>query len=105
MAITLNFADIQKKHDHNWGTIDDFENYHLRVIQETRPDRIHYTDRYGNEHEIDHIDNFPKLKKYQVWCEGYASNDEGSGATLLGKAYARNFAQACDIVMCTNHLE
>lgn len=36
---------------------------------------------------------------------GYAATGESSGAGLLGKAFARNFAQACDIVLCKDHLK
>lgn len=106
MAITTNFTGIQKEFNPNrWRSIDDFEEHYLRNIQETMADRNYYTDRYGIERQVDHINHFPELKEYEVWCEGYAATGESSGANLLGKAFARNFAQACDIVMCKNHLE
>ncbi len=105
MAITTSFTGIQKEFNPQyWKSIDDFEEYYLRRIQETMADRNYYTDRNGVERQIDFINHFPELKEYEVWMEGYAATGESSDATLVGKAFARNFAQACDIVMCKNHL-
>ena len=105
MAITTSFTGMQKEFNPQyWKSIDDFEEYYLRRIQETMADRNYYTDRNGVERQIDFINHFPELKEYEVWREGYAATDESSDATLVGKAFARNFAQACDIVMCKNHL-
>ena len=106
MAITTSFLEVQKKFNPKlWESIDDFEEYYLTRIQETTSDRNYYTDRNGIERHIDPVDNYPKLKEYEVWSEGYVATGENSGAELMGKAFARNFAQACDIVMCKNHLE
>lgn len=105
MAITTDFKIIQKEFNPQyWKSIDDFEEYYLRRIQETMADRNYYTDRYGIEIKIDSINHHPELKEYEVWCEGYVATGEGAGASLVGKTLARNFAQACDIVMCKNHL-
>lgn len=105
MAITTSFTEIQKKFNpKHWESIDDFENYYLRRIQETLADRNYYTDRYGVEIQIDFINHFPELKEYEVWSGGYAATCEIYEASLIGKAFARNFVQACDIVMCKNHL-
>lgn len=104
MAITLTFEEIKKNIIPRWG-VDEFEEYYLRRIQETQADRIYYIDRDGFERQIDFIDHHPELKEYEIWMEGYAATGERSGAHLVGKAFARNFAQACDIVMCKNHLE
>ena len=106
MAISTSFADVQKAFNPRyWDSIDEFEQYYLRRIQETMSDRNFYTDRNGEEKQIDRIDHFPELKEYEVWSEGYAIQGDSSGASLLGKAYARNFAQACNIVMCKRELE
>jgi hypothetical protein len=106
MAISTSFKDIEKKFNpHVWRSIDEYEEYFLRRIQETQADRNYYTDRHGKEVQIGFIDHHPQLKEYEVWIEGYAATGERSGATLLGKAMARNFAQACDIVMCQQRLE
>ncbi len=93
MAITTSFTGIQKEFNPQyWKSIDDFEEYYLRRIQETMADRNYYTDRNGVERQIDFINHFPELKEYEVWCEGYAATGESSDATLIGKAFARNFA-------------
>jgi len=106
MAISIHFSKIQSEFNPRyWKSIDDFEEYYLRRIQETMADRNYYTDRDGIEREIDFINHFPELKEYEVWSEGYAATGQSSDATLEGKAFARNFAQACDIVMCKNHLK
>jgi len=105
MAITTSFQDVKDKFNPNyWKSIDEFEEYFLRRIQETMSDRNYYTDRSGVQKQIDFINHHPELKEYEVWSEGYATTGQSSGATLLGKVFARNFAQACDIVMCKNHL-
>lgn len=105
MAITTSFTGIQKDFNPQcWKSIDDFEEYYLRRIQETMADRNYYTDRNGVERQIDFINHHPELKEYEVWIEGYAATGESAGPSLVGKAFARNFAQACDIVMCKNHL-
>lgn len=106
MAISTSFQEVKQKFNPRyWKSIDDFEEYFLRRIQETQADRNYYTDRNGVEKQIDHINHFPELKEYEVWSEGFAATGQSASATLLGKAFARNFAQACDIVMCKNHLK
>jgi hypothetical protein len=107
MAITTSFeADVKYKFNPQyWDSIDEFEDYVLRRIQETMADRNYYTDRNGIERQIDFINHHPELHEYEVWMEGYAATGERSDATLLGKTFARNFAQACDIIMCKSHLE
>jgi len=105
MAIVTNFDLIQKEFNPRyWKSINDFEEYYLRRLQETIADRNYYTDRTGVEREINAINHFPELKEYEIWMEGYAATGESAGAVLIGKAFARNFAQACDIVMCKSHL-
>lgn len=105
MAITTNFKQVREKFNPSyWNSIDEFEQYFLRRIQETMADRNYYTDRNGIEIKIDFIDHHPNLHEYEVWCEGYRATGESATAQLLGKTFARNFAQACDIVMCKNHL-
>lgn len=105
MAIVTSFDEVKSKFSPSyWKNIDEFEEYYLRRISETMAHRNYYTDRDGVERQIDFIDHHPTLKEYEVWCEGYAATGERSGATLLGKVLARNFAQACDTIMCKQHL-
>lgn len=60
MAITTSFTGIQKEFNPQyWKSIDDFEEYYLRRIQETMADRNYYTDRNGVERQIDFINHFP----------------------------------------------
>lgn len=104
MAVTITFQQIAYSCPSNWD-IDEYEKYYLQRHGEVDSDRIYYTDRNGNKTEIDHIDHFPELKEYQVWSEGYSATGEHSGASLVGTAKARNFAHACDIVMCLHRLK
>lgn len=108
MAITTSFKMVSEIFAHqppqNWKSIDEFEQYYLRRIQEKLSDTNYYTNREGVEITIEPINHFPELKMYEVWSEGFNIQGNSSGAVLLGKALARNFAQACDIVMCKNHL-
>lgn len=106
MAISTNFAQIQQKYNsRHWKSVDEFEEFWLKEISETRADTNYYTDRNGIEQTIKPINHHPVLKEYEVWMEGYAATGESSDATLLGKTLARNFAQACDIIMCKDHLK
>lgn len=105
MAISTSFEDVKKGFNEKyWSSIDEYEQYYLRRIQETVADRNYYTDRNGVEVSIEHINHFPELKEYEVWGEGFAVTGQRSGAYLIGRAFARNFAQACDIVMCRERL-
>jgi len=106
MGITTSFKEIQSLFNPQyWSSIDEFEEYYLRRIQETCADRNYYTDRNGVEREIDFINHHPELKEYEVWSEGFSITGQEGNALLLGKAFARNFQQACDIVMCKSHLQ
>lgn len=49
--------------------------------------------------------NHPELKIYEVWREGFGATGDYSPAQLIGKSYARSFAQACHIVFCTEFLK
>lgn len=106
MAFSTTFERVKEKFNNKyWDSIEDFEEYYLTNIQEVSVDTHFYTGRDGVEREIKPTNHFPKLKEYEVWSEGYSSTGCHSNANLLGKAFARNFRQACDIVMCKRHLE
>lgn len=106
MAITTSYDWIKEKFNPSyWKNIEEFEEFRLRWISETRQDTNYYTDKNGVERAIQPINHFPKLKEYEVWMEGFAATGESSGASLQGKAMARNFGQACHIVMCTTQLK
>lgn len=107
MAITIDYqTHIKATWDPiRFPDINEYEDFYLQYRRETLPDRIYYTNKEGIEQHIDRIDHFPNLKTYEVWSEGYTATGERGTATLIGKTVARNFRQACDIVMCTRHLE
>jgi len=106
MAIKTNFKEIQSKFKKSrWDSIEEFEEYYLRDLSERLLDTNYYTDKNGVEIKIPPINHHPELKEYEVWMEGYAATGENSGASLVGKVKARNFSQACHILMCKQHLE
>ena len=106
MSIKNNYENVKKAFNtKKWDTIKDFEMYFLRRLSESTSDRVYYTDEYNRETYIDAVDNHPILKEYEVWSEGYAATGEDGGAYLVGKVYARNFAQACHIVMCKDYIK
>ena len=106
MAISTTFKQVEREYNPiYWESIDAFEDHYLRHIQETMTDRNFYTDRNGVEIAIDCINHFPKLKEYEVWIEGRDYLGRPCKASFLGKVMARNFRQACDIIMCQRHLE
>lgn len=106
MAITLTYNDIKKKAKvSGWKNIYEFEIFYIRYLNETLADRLYYTNKEGIEVTFDSIDHHPVLHEYEVWMAGYVVQGGSAGPELLGKAKARNFAQACDIIMCKKHLE
>ena len=106
MAFSSTFRQVEERFNKRyWNSINNFEEYYLTNLQEVCVEPHFYTDRNGVEREIRPINHFPKLKEYEVWSEGYSSTGCHSSAYLVGKTLARNFRQACDIVMCKEHLE
>ena len=106
MAISTSFQDVREIYrPQYWKSLEEFEEYYLRNLSETLADTNYYTNRHGVEVKINPINHFPKLKEYEVWMEGFSATGQSAGASLVGKAKARNFAQACHIVMCKQHLE
>lgn len=106
MAIVTSFEDVKDKFNPRyWDSIDEFEEYYLQDLAERLSDTNYYTDRNGVERKIQPINHHPELKEYEVWMEGYAANEESASASLVGKVKARNFAQACHMLMCKKHLK
>lgn len=101
MAITSTYEYMKTQFNPKyWGSIEEFEEYFLRRHSETSSDMNYYTNKEGIEVKIPRTDHYPNLQEYEVWMEGYAATGESSGATLIGKCMARNFAQACHYIMC-----
>lgn len=92
MAISVNYNDIKHKVD-----------WYLQWLRETRLDTVYYTDESGIETKLPPI-VYDEPREYEVWAEGYIATGEDAGPTLLGKAMARNFGQACHIVMASRYL-
>lgn len=106
MAITTTFQQIEKQYySRYWNSIDEFEAYFLRDLSERLADTNYYTDRHEKQVVIPPINHHPELMEYEVWMEGYAATGESAGASLVGMVKARNFAQACHILVCKQHLE
>ena len=106
MAITTNYEQIKQKYDIRiWESINEYEIFYLREISERSADTNYYTNKNGDEIIIKPINHHPELKKYEVWMEGYVATGEKGIANLQGITKARNFAQACHIVMCENKLK
>lgn len=105
MSISTTYKNIQDEFSPRyWSSIDEFEAHYLTELAE-HGKYNYYTDRNGNTAAFPSINHFPELKEYEVWMEGYAATGESAGAHLVGKAEARNFAQACHIVMCEQYLK
>jgi hypothetical protein len=108
MAINLTARELLRNYDslqNDWKSFKEYESFYIRRIQETRPDTIFYVDRMGKAITYTPINHHPKLMKYEVWMEGYSATGEHEGAVLLGKVEARNFAQACHIIVATAFLQ
>lgn len=107
MAISTSYEGFKKDFNPNyWKSYDEFIEYKLLSIAEQGSFyHNYYTDQDGVEKHIPPIDHFPILKEYEVWMEGYAATGESGGAHLVGKVSARNFSQACHILMCRQYME
>lgn len=106
MAIITTFQLLKERFKPKfWGSIAEFEEYYLRDLAERFADTNYYTDKDGVERTIPPINHFPELKEYEVWMAGYVTTGDRAGASLVGKVMARNFGQACHILMCKLHLE
>lgn len=106
MAISTTYQEIQGKFNpHYWKSFEEFEEYYLLNLAEgSKFNYNYYTNKEGVEIKIPTIDHHPVLKEYEVWMSGYAATGESAQAHLVGKAFARNFRQACHIVMCRDFL-
>src|ERR1700743_2527239 len=109
MAISTNYRDVEKQYhqeekERYFSSIDEYEGFYLQSISE-RGEYNYYTDKSGKEKCIDPVDHFPELKEYEVWSEVYRATGKSGSAHLHGKTLARNFKQACHIVMAYNYLK
>lgn len=109
MAINLSYLDLKKEFEkvkNLWPEgFDKFEKHRIEYLRETRPDRIYYVDRKAKDVTYDPVDHHPELKEYEVWMEGYVATGEHGKAQLIGKITARNFAQACHMLMAKAYLD
>lgn len=106
MAISLNYVSLKQKgyNPKYFNNLEEFIDYHILDLRE-KGNYIYYTGPDGVEKKLPAINHYPELKEYEVWIEGYVATGERAEASLIGKAKARNFAQACHIVMCKWKLE
>jgi len=102
MAVSVTFSDIVERCPDSWD-LERYEFFYLQYLRE-KGDFVYYTDVLNKEIKLEPINHMP-LKEYEVWSEGYRATGESGDATLHGKAKARNFGQACDIVFCKERLE
>lgn len=106
MAISTTFKDVQEEFNPQyWKSIDEFEEFYLWRLSEKLADTNYYTDRNGVEVKIQPVNHYPELQEYEVWMPGYQATGDSANAHLVGKVKARNFAQACHILMCKQKLE
>ena len=103
MAISTTFKDVEREFNpKKWKSFEEYEEYYLRDLSERLSQTNYYTNKEGIERTIPPID---QLKEYDVWAEGYTLTGYSQKASWIGKVKARNFAQACHIVMCRKYLE
>jgi len=106
MAISTTYDEIGKKFNPRmWDNVDEFVEFYLLRLSEKNADTNYYTDKNGEEQVIPPINHYPELKEYEVWMTGFAATGQSAKAHLLGKAKARNFAEACHKVVCEKYLE
>jgi hypothetical protein len=108
MAINLTAKDLQKRFkliSQDWKSFEEFEEYYIRSLREKLPDTIYYVDKKGKAITFSPINHHPELQEYEVWMEGHRATGESSQAQLLGRVMARNFGQACHIIVAGSFLQ
>lgn len=106
MAITIKYETIKDRFNpEKWDSIEEYEQYYLHSRSETQSHTNYYSDKNAVERIISPVNHHPELKEYEVWESGWAATGGSGEAKLIGKAKARNFAQACHIVQCKRYLE
>ena len=106
MAITTDYKLIQEKFNPRYYTsIEEFEKFYLEYLSETLADTNYYTNKEGEQLIISPVNHFPVLKEYEVWVEGYEATGGHQEASIIGKVQARNFAQACHLVMSKHKID
>lgn len=107
MKLITTYEQVEKTFNPRiFRSLEEYEAYFLQRFSETRFTVNHYTNKAGEQIKVEPVNHFPKLKKYSVWMEGFnLSNGQNSGAKMLGEVKARNFAQACHLLMCRDYIE
>lgn len=110
MAITTNYYDLLQSSgasyiEKNKDNLEAIVQKKLKRISETSEHTNYYTDQHGVEHTIKPVNHFPELKEYEVWMSGYRATGESAQAHLVGKIKARNWGQACHMLMAKQFLE
>lgn len=105
--VKINYSQIEAYYPY-WADvykeIDDFEKYFLEEIAERITEKVVYTK--GDKTVIlEPADHYPSLKTYSIFEAGYIQGDTTTEPIFLGSVKARNFAQACHILMCKKYLE
>ena len=105
--LTMNFRQVELVYKH-WesvfSTIAEFEEVFLMELSERLPEQFTYTDKNGEVRTLQPIDHYPNLRIYEVWEKAFICKGKEVKAKLHGQAKARNFTQACHIVMCERFL-
>lgn len=105
MAIETTYWGIaDDRVSRHWPDEKEWVEYYLLYLSEKLADTNYFTDKDGTKRVIPPVNHHPELKEYEVWMGGYMATGEHGEATLWGTAKARNFAQACHIVMCREKL-
>ena len=90
---------------HEYSNIDLFEEYFLMEISERVMSVVEYTDRDGNKRNINPVDHYPALKTYSVWEGAHYQDNVEMPPVYHGDIQARNFQQACHILMAEKYME
>ncbi len=104
---TMNYHQVElvfKQWEGVFSTISEFEEVFLLELSERLQEQFTYSDKYGEVRTIKPIDHYPNLQIYEVWEKAFMCKGKEVKAKLHGQAKARNFTQACHIVMCENFL-
>ncbi len=103
----MNYRQVELEYKH-WksvfSTIAEFEEVLLLELSERLQEQFTYTDKYGEVRILQPIDHYPNLRIYEVWEKAFMCKRKAVKAKLHGQAKARNFTQACHIVMCERFL-
>lgn len=106
--VKLSFEQVQAYYAYwtnEYSSVELFEEYFLMEVSERTLNDVEYTDAEGNVRIIKAVDHYPALRLYSVWEAAHIEDNVEHPPVYHGDVQARNFQQACHILMAEKYLD